>query len=86
MSKILRPEVTNDVPVSGGLTDLLDGAIYTLYNITSEELDIICENATDEEISDFIGALGGLENPAKISEIRKGIEVRNKYVPYYHKH
>lgn len=50
MSKALRPEVANDVPVSGGLTDLLDGAIYTLYNITSEELDIICENATDEEI------------------------------------
>jgi hypothetical protein len=83
MSKVLRPEVNADVPGSGGLTDLFDGLLYTFYNITSEELDIICENATDEEISIFIDAVGGLEGGATICEIRKGILVRNKYVPYY---
>jgi len=45
--KILREEVKNGVPASGGLTDLFDGLIYTLYNITSDELDVICELATD---------------------------------------
>ena len=84
MSKILRPEVQNDVPASGGITDLMDGLFYTFYNITSDELDIICEKATDEELDDFVAATGGLDSGATISQIHKGIAVRNKYVKYFH--
>lgn len=83
MSKILRPEVENDVPGSGGLTDLFDGLMYTFYNITSEELDVICDKATDEELEIFVSATGGLDGGATITEIRNGIAIRNKYVPYY---
>jgi|APGre2960657373_1045057.scaffolds.fasta_scaffold135390_3 hypothetical protein len=81
--KILREEVKNDVPSSGGLTDLFDGAIYTLYNITSDELDVICEKATDDELDLFVSSMGTMEVNATYSQMRKGLEVRNKYVEYY---
>ena len=83
MSKILREEVLNDVPASGGITDLMDGLFYSFYNITSDEFDDICINASDEEINALVTAMGGIENKPTISEIRKGIEVRNKYVDYF---
>jgi hypothetical protein len=85
MSKILRPEVQNDVPASGGITDLMDGLFYTFYNITSDELDIICENGTDEELDAFVSATNSTEDTSFITLIREGIAVRNKYVPYYQK-
>lgn len=85
MSKKLRPEVENDVPSVGGLTDLFDGLIYTFYNITSDELDIICENTTEKELEDFVEGLPKLKQSATITKIRQGIAVRNKYVPYYQK-
>lgn len=81
--KILREEVKNGVPVSGGLTDLFDGAIYTLYNITSDELDVICENATDDELDLFVSSMGTIDTNPTFSEKRKGLEIRNKYVEYY---
>lgn len=81
--KILREEVINDVPLSGGLTDLFDGAIYTLYNITSDELDVICEKATDDELDLFVSSMGTIDTSSTFSEKRKGLEIRNKYVEYY---
>ena len=81
--KILREEVINDIPLSGGLTDLFDGAIYTLYNITSDELDVICENATDDELDLFVSSMGTIDSSSTFSEKRKGLEIRNKYVEYY---
>lgn len=83
MSKILREEVLNDVPASGGITDLIDGLFYSFYNITSDELDDICINASDEEVDMLVTAMGSIENKPTISEIRRGIEVRNKYVDYF---
>lgn len=83
MSKILRKEVENDVPGAGGLTDLMDGLIYTFYNITSAEFDDICEYATDVEVSDFVNGLGRIDEKPKFSEVRKGIEVRNRYVKHF---
>lgn len=83
MSKVLRKEVSDNMPASGGMLDLFDMLVYTFYNITSEELDIITENATDEELNDFVNGMGGIETEATISEIRKGIMVRNKYVEYF---
>lgn len=81
--KILREEVKNGVPASGGLTDLFDGAIYTLYNITSDELDAICIKATDEEMDLFVSSMGTMDTNATFSQMRKGLEIRNKYVEYY---
>lgn len=80
MSKVLRKEVANAVPASGGLLDLFDGLMYTFYNITSDEYDIICEEATDEELQYLVDAI---TDDATISIIRRAIEVRNKYVKYY---
>ncbi len=82
MSKILRDEVAAQVPVSGGMLDLFDGLMYTFYNITPDELDTICEKATDEEMEILVDATGPAE-PATISQIRKAIEIRNKYVEYF---
>ena len=82
MSKILRGEVSKQIPVSGGMSDLIDMLVYGYYNITPDEYNIILENATDEEINNFIAPLGGLEK-ATISDVKKGIMVRNKYVEYY---
>jgi len=80
MSKILREEVSDAVPSAGGMLDLFDGLMYTFYNITSDELDEICESATDEELEDFVDAT---TESATISIIRRAIAVRNKYVKYY---
>lgn len=80
MSKKIRPEVSSDVPVSGGVLDLFDGLMYTFYNITSSELDSICEHASDEELDSFVTATS---EGSTFSQRRKGIEVRNKYVEYY---
>ncbi len=83
MSKKIREEVSKDMPVSGGMLDLFDMMVYTFYNITSDEYDVIAENATDEELDDFVVAMGGMEEGVTISDIKKGIRVRNKYVDYY---
>ena len=83
MSKKIREEVSKDMPVSGGMLDLFDMMVYTFYNITSDEYDLIAGNATDEELDDFVGAMGGMEEGVTISDIKKGIRVRNKYVDYY---
>lgn len=80
MSKKIRLEVSQDVPVAGGLLDLFDGLMYTFYNITSSELDSICEHASDEELDGFVTATS---EGASFSDIRKGIEIRNKYVEFY---
>lgn len=80
MSKILREEVSDAVPSAGGMLDIFDGLMYTFYNITSDELDEICESATDEELEDFVDAT---TESATISIIRRAIAVRNKYVKYY---
>jgi hypothetical protein len=85
MSKNLRKEVIEDLPQSGGITDLIDGTIYSFYNITSDELDIICNDSTDEELSDFIDGMGKMGDKPTYSQIRKGIEIRNKYIDYYKK-
>lgn len=78
--KLLRPEVSNDMPMSGGLTDLMDMALYAAYNITSDELDLICKSCTDEEMEQFV-----LTENATFTDIRNALNVRNKYVSYYNK-
>ena len=81
--KILRPEVK--IKVSGGLTDVFDDAIKGLFNITDDEYDFICENATDEELDTFLSGIGGLNNEPNFTEKRKSLEMRNKYLDKFNK-
>lgn len=81
--KILRDEVINDTPTSGNMFDMFDSAIYTLFNITSDELDTICKLATDEEMDTFVSGMGTIDENATFTERRKALEIRNKYISYY---
>ena len=83
--KLTRPEVQQSIVNQGGITDLMDNMVKLFYNITDEELDHICENASDEELKIFIDAIGKEEHSATFGEIKKGFIVRNKYVVYYQK-
>jgi len=75
--KILRPEV-NEQPEANSVFGLIDDIIYTAFNITSDELDLICKLATDEEMDEFV-----LAERSTFTQKRKALNVRNKYVPYY---
>jgi|LauGreDrversion4_2_1035121.scaffolds.fasta_scaffold20059_10 hypothetical protein len=83
--KNLRKEVSENMPLSGGMTDLFDMAIYTLFNITSDELDTICDLCTDDELDLFVSGMGTLDTDATFAEKRRALEIRNKYVEYYKK-
>ena len=81
--KILRPEVK--IKGCGGLIDAFDDAIKGLFNITDDEYDFICENATDEELDIFLSGFGGLDSKPTFTEKRKGLEIRNKYLEQFNK-
>ena len=51
---------------SGGMTDIFDDAVKQLFNITDDEYDFICENATDDDLDLFLGGLGGLGNSGSL--------------------
>lgn len=72
--KKLRPEI--EFTNHGGLADLLDNEFKAAYNVTDAEYNYICEFATDEE-------LGILVKPESFSEVRKALEIRNKYLILY---
>lgn len=80
--KQLRPEaeacLKSHRPGKHGITDLIDDMLIAGFNITDDELDFICEMASDEELSQF--AIG--EN-ASFAERRKALEVRNKYLKLF---
>lgn len=80
--KITRPEVQKSLVNQGGITDLMDNMVKLFYNITDEELDHICENATDNELK-FFTEVSAKEERLSFSEIRNAFEIRNKYVAYY---
>jgi hypothetical protein len=77
--KILRSEVK--IKNGGGFYDLFDDSIKSLFNITDEEYDFICETATDEELDIFLLAL--YDTP--FSEKRKSIQMRNKLLENFNK-
>jgi len=81
--KILRPEIK--IKSSGGLSDVFDNAIKVLFNITDDEYDFICENASDEELDVFLSGLGGLDSEPTFTEKRKALEMRNKYLGIFNK-
>jgi hypothetical protein len=54
--------------------------IKQLFNITDNEYDFICENASDEELDVFLSGFGGLDDEPTFTEKRKALEMRNKYL------
>ena len=88
--KILRPEVLQCIKTNKkgkhGATDLLDDLFVMSFNVTDEELDFICANASAEENSILVDAVSGAENSLQLfTNIRKALEVRNKYLEIYNK-
>lgn len=79
--KNTRPEIK--FKGQGGMVDVFDDFIKGAFNITDEEYDFICENASDEELDEFLGGLGSFETLATFSEKKKSLEVRNKYLGLY---
>lgn len=69
----------------GGFFDLFDNHIKGLYNITDAEYDYLCTNMTDDEISDFLNVvgIGNGDMIVTFSLIRRGLEIRNKYLEHY---
>lgn len=82
--KKLRKEVDDCLQGKGdnfiGLMDILH---CTAYNVTIDEIEELCEQATDEEINIVAAGLGGLDTSSTFTEKRRALEVRNKYVNYY---
>lgn len=61
---------------SGGLFDLFDNQIKTIYRINDDEYDHLCEVMSNDESQLFV-----TENPT-FTEKRKMIELLNKYIKY----
>jgi len=88
--KILRPEVLKcvkyNVPGKHVATDLIDDLFVVSFNVTDEEFNFICANASAEESIIFINFVSGAENSLQLfTNIRKALEVRNKYLEIYNK-
>lgn len=82
--KILRPEVTEDLKkTTNSLFSLFDSTILQLFNITDNEYDELLNNLSDEQLNTFLDSIGNMEKKSTFSEIRQGLELRNKYVSYY---
>lgn len=82
--KILRPEVIAQHKSSGGIFEAMDNGFTELFNVTTQELDFIAENATEEE-TDILVNLATYEGRKSFTDRRKALEVRNKYLELYNK-
>lgn len=74
--KILRKEVV--IKGHGGVNDAIDDLFKSLFNITDNEYDYLCEVTTDEELESMT-----FTNNPTFSQKRRALEVRNKYIKYY---
>jgi hypothetical protein len=61
---------------SGGIFDLFDNGIKSIYRINDDEFDHLCGVMTDDELNLFVN-----ENPT-FAEKRKMIELLNKHIQY----
>jgi hypothetical protein len=66
-----------------GITDAFNDFIKVAFDMTDDEYDFLCENASDEEFYQFLGGLGTFESPPTFCEKRKSLDVRNKYLSGY---
>ncbi len=62
-----------------GLFDLMDECVTEFYKIDLDLMTYISQNATDEELKDFVEPMF----KGTISNMKKGIIVRNKYRGIY---
>lgn len=79
MSRLDRKHwVGNDMGIKskGGMFDLIDNHIKTLYRINDDEYDYLCEIMSDEEMDIFV-----TETPT-FSDKRKMIQLLNKHINY----
>jgi len=79
MSRINRRHWLNKdmgIKSSGGMYDIFDNQIKTVYRINDDEYDHLCEVMTDEETDIFV-----TEIPT-FADKRKMIELLNKYIKY----
>lgn len=76
--KVLKKGIV--IKSSGDISDVFDNAVKQLFNVTDDEYDFMCQNATDEDLDIFLTAMGTLETEPTFTEKRKGLEVRNKYL------
>ena len=74
--KITRPEIV--FKSKGGIMDAVDDAVKSALNITDEEFDYICTNATDEDMSTFADFVS-----SEFSKRKKALVIRNKYLALY---
>ena len=75
--KPLNPEIK--LKSSGGIFDLMDNVVKSGFNITDEQYDFICEEATDEELDKFSSILFDNKG-ATFAEKRQALMIRNKYI------
>ena len=73
--KKLRSEVK--LKSSGGLTDLIDNVIKTGLNITDAEFDFIVETAPEDDLDSLLAVF---DQKPTFSELRKALQVRNRYL------
>ena len=88
--KILRPEVLKCIKynIAGkhGALELVDDLFLMSFNVTDEEFNFICANASAEENKILVDAVSGAENSLVLfTNIRKALEVRNKYLEMFNK-
>jgi hypothetical protein len=86
--KILRPEVLkcikHNVPGKHGAFELVDDLFLMSFNVTDEEFNFICANASAEESNIFVNFVSGAENSLQLfTQIRKALVVRNKYLDVF---
>ena len=82
--KKLRKEVDDCLAGRGGdFVGLMDILYCTAFNVTIDEMEQLCEQATDAEMNIINDGLGSLDDGSTFTEKRRALEVRNKYVNYY---
>lgn len=83
--KILRPEVEACIVETPDFYKFIDNLILTLFNITNDEYDYIAENATEDDLQIFIGALGTDEIASTFTQRRLSLELRNRMLAEFNK-
>ena len=62
---------------SGGLLDLFDNAFKASFNITDAEYDFISETASEDDLDSLLAVF---DQKPTFSELRKALQVRNRYL------
>jgi hypothetical protein len=80
--KVLRPEASECIRGESLIDALLDDAVIQAYNITDDEYNKICREASTEELDDFLDPVFS-SSGVTFSSRKKGLKIRNKYIDYY---